>query len=202
MSPHEKTQSALFRTVLDEGPLTLYAANSKSASPIGTIHRHFKQMIESKWLKVYSSQDKSRRKIPYGPTLLGVIHFYRLDKTIQSRLEHHFLKWVRFDDFVSELKDEGFDLKNLKSSKDLFRKYIHYFAGVEDEIETLKEPQTVPREMLLYIGEFLLVRKSEYMKIWEELYGKMPTIRKNVDDYMESTAEFYNRLKKKSKQFS
>ena len=59
----------------------------------------------------------------------------------------------------------------------------------------------MPREILLYIGEFLLVRKPEYMKIWEELYGRMPSIRKNVDDYMESTAEFYDKLKKKSKQF-
>lgn len=202
MSPHERTQSSLFRTMLEEGPLTLYAANSKSASPIGTIHRHFKQMITNKWLKVYSSQDKSRRKIPYGPTLLGLIHFYRLDKTIQSKLEHHFLKWIRFDEFTVELRDEGFELKTLKVSKELFRKYIHYFAGVEDQIETLKEPQTVPRELLLYIGEFLLVRNPEYMKIWEELYGKMPTIRKNVDEYMESTAEFYSNLKKKSRQFS
>ncbi|MBI5698355.1 MAG: hypothetical protein HZC29_07750 [Thaumarchaeota archaeon] len=124
-----------------------------------------------------------------------------MDKAIQPRLEHHFLRWIRFDDFISELKDEEFDLENLKSSKDLFRKYIHYFAGVEDEIETLKEPQTVPREILLYIGEFLLVRKPEYMKIWEELYGRMPIIRKNVDGYMESTKEFYDKLKKKSKQF-
>lgn len=201
MSPHERTQTSLFRTILEEGPLTLYTANAQSASPIGTIHRHFKQMIKNRWLKVYSSQDKTRRKIPYGPTLLGLIHFYRMDKTIQTRLENHFLRWIRFDDFVSELKDEEFDLKNLKNSKDLFRKYIHYFAGVEDEIETLKEPQTVPREILLYIGEFLLVRKPEYMKIWEELYGRMPIIRKNVDGYMESTKEFYDKLKKKSKQF-
>jgi hypothetical protein len=201
MSGHEKTQVSLFRDILDEGPLTLYAANSKSTSPIGTIHRHFKQMIENHWIKIYASlEDKSRRKIPYGPTLLGIIHFYRLDKTIQSRLEHHFLRWIRFDDFVLELSDEGFDPKNLKNSKELFRKYIYYFAGVEDQIETLHEPQTVPRELLLYIGEFLLVRRPEYMKIWEELYKKMPVIRKNVDGYMESTIEFYNTLKKRTKQ--
>ena len=203
MSTHEKTQIGLFRTILEEGPLTLYAANSKSNSPIGTIHRHFKQMIESKWIKVYAQlEDKSRRKIPYGPTLLGLIHFYRLDKTIQSRLEHHFLRWIRFEDFTAELDDEGFELKNLKNSKELFRKYVYYFAGVEDQIETLRDPQTVPRELLLYIGEFLLVRRPEYMKIWEELYKKMPVIRKNVDGYMESTIEFYNTLKKRSKNLS
>jgi hypothetical protein len=37
------------------------------------------------------------------------------------------------------------------------------------------------------------------MKIWEELYGKMPIIRKNVDGYMQSTIEFYEKLKKKNK---
>jgi len=203
MSAHEKTQTSLFKTILEEGPLTLYAANSKSASPIGTIHRHFKQMIENRWIKKYESlDDKSRRKIPYGPTLLGIIHFYRLDKAIQARLEHHFLRWIRFDDFVVELDDEGFDSKNLKNSKELFRKYVYYFAGVEDQIETLREPQNVPRELLLYIGEFLLVRRPEYMKIWEDLYKKMPVIRKNVDGYMESTIEFYNTLKKRTKQLS
>ncbi len=203
MSTHEKTQIGLFRTILEEGPLTLYVANSKSNSPIGTIHRHFKQMIESKWIKVYAQlEDKSRRKIPYGLTLLGLIHFYRLDKTIQSRLEHHFLRWIRFKDFTAELDDEGFELKNLKNSKELFRKYVYYFAGVEDQIETLRDPQTVPQELLLYIGEFLLVRRPEYMKIWEELYKKMPVIRKNVDGYMESTIEFYNTLKRRSKNLS
>lgn len=203
MSTHEKTQIGLFRAILEEGPLTLYAANSRSNSPIGTIHRHFKQMIESKWIKIYAHlEDKSRRKIPYGPTLLGLIHFYRLDKTIQSRLDYHFLRWIRFEDFTAELDDEGFELKNLKNSKELFRKYVYYFAGVEDQIETLRDPQTVPRELLLYIGEFLLVRRPEYMKIWEELYKKMPMIRKNVDGYMESTIEFYNTLKKRSKNLS
>lgn len=197
MSTHEKTQISLFRTILEEGPLTLYAANSKSASPIGTIHRHFRQMIENRWIKVYHSlEDKSRRKISYGPTLLGIIHFYRLDKAIQSRLEHHFLRWIQFDDFAAELYDEGFE--SLKNSKELFRKYVYYFAGVEDQIEMLREPQTVPRELLLYVGEFLLVRRPEYMKIWEELYKKMPVIRKNVDGYMKSTIAFYNTLKKKT----
>lgn len=198
ISNHEKTQSSIFRTILENGPLTLYTANSKSSSPIGTIHRHFKQMNENKWIKIYTNiEDKSRRKIPYGPTLLGMIHFYRLDKTIQTKLERHFLKWIRFEDFFEELNEEGFDLRDLKNSKELFKKYIHYFAGVEDQIDTLKEPQTVPRELLLYIGEFLLVRKPEYMKIWEELYQKMPIIRKNVDEYIQSTTEFYNKLKSK-----
>ena len=203
MSSHEQTQISLFRTILEEGPLTLYVANAKSSSPIGTIHRHFREMMQTKKIKVYTNlEDQSRGKIHYGPTLLGMIHFYRLDKILQARLENYFLKWIRFDNFLSELKDEGFDLNDIARSRDvknLFKKYVHYFAGVEDQIAALREPNSIPRDILLYIGEFLLVRRPEYMKIWEELYGKMPIIRKNVDGYMQSTIEFYEKLKKKNK---
>lgn len=205
MSAHDQTQASLFRAILDEGPLTLYAANLKSSSPIGTIHRHFKEMMEEKKIKIYKNlDDTSRRKIHYGPTLLGMIHFYRHDKTIQGKIENYFLIWASFDDFISELVDEGFEKKSLAKPKDakiLFRKYIHYFAGVEEQIDLLRKPEAIPRESLLYIGEFLLALKPDYMKIWEELYSKMPTIRKNVDGYMESSIEFYSKLKQKSKRF-
>lgn len=199
MSTHEKTQVRLFRTILDEGPLTLYSANSKSKSPIGTIHRHFKEMVKHKWIKTYTElKDTSRRKIHYGPTLLGVVYFYSKDPIVQDKLEQYFLKWIQFEDFLFELSEEGFDIRNivkLKDCKNLFKKYVHYFAGVEEQITMLRQPENIPREILLYIGEFLLVRKPEYMKIWEELYRKMPAIRKNVDEYIDSTTEFYNRIK-------
>ncbi|HWP78678.1 MAG TPA: ArsR family transcriptional regulator [Candidatus Nitrosotenuis sp.] len=200
MSTHSQTQMSLFRIILEEGPLTLYAANIKSSSPIGTIHRHFREMVREKKIKIYTNlNDKSRGKIYYGPTLLGMVYFYRFDKTIQTRLDDYFLKWIGFDDFVAELREEGFITSNIaksRDSKNLFRKYVHYFAGVENQIASLKEPDTIPREMLLYVGEFLLVRQPEYMKIWEELYHKMPSIKKNVDEYMQSTIEFYKKLKK------
>lgn len=200
-SNYEKTQSNLFKVILDEGPLTLYTANSKTQNPLGTIHRHFKAMLESKWVKVYSSlEDTSRGKIHYGPTLLGIIHFYNTDPNIQNRLEHYFYRWMGYEDFKKELHEEGFvdkDLANLKKCSALFKKYIHYFAGVEEHIAMLKEPEKIPRDILLYIGEFLLVRRPEYMVIWEELYQKMPTIRKNVDEYMNSTISFYNKMKRK-----
>lgn len=200
MSAHDQTQMSLFRTILESGPLTLYAANSKTSSPIGTIHRHFRQMIEAKKIKVYKNlDDKSRGKIHYGPTLLGIIHFYRFDKVLQARLDEFYLKWIGYDDFLAELEEEGFTINEIRQSRDsknLFRKYVHYFAGVEDQIDSLQELSTIPREILLYVGEFLLVRRPEYMRIWEELYHKMPTIKKNVDDYMLSTAEFYKKLKR------
>lgn len=197
MSTHEKTQVSLFTTILEEGPLTLYAANAKASSPIGTIHRHFKEMEGAGWIKAYSGLNDTRRKIHYGPTLLGVIHFYSLDTRIQERLERYFLKWIGFGDFVLELEEEGFDVSDSASRelKSLFKKYVQYFAGVEGQIMLLRQPEKIPREILLYIGEFLLVRKPEYMRIWEELYKRMPVIRKNVDEYMETTLSSYNRLR-------
>lgn len=202
MSTHEKTQARLFRMILDQGPLTLYTANANLDVPIGTIHRHMKELTGSKKIKVYRDSKSGRKKIPYGPTLTGIIHFYRFDKTIQERLENHFLKWSEFGDFISELKEEGFTEQNLakpKETKMLFKKYVHYFAGVEDQIDSLRNPNVIPRNVLLYIGEFLLALKPEYMKIWEDLYGKMPIIRKNADEYMASTIEFYKLLKKKTR---
>lgn len=200
MSGHEKTQLRLFRLILEEGPLTLYTANTKLDVPIGTIHRHIKELIGSNKIKAYRNLEKSgRKKIPYGPTLVGLVYFYRFDKTIQEQMESHFLKWLEFDDFLSELREEGFTEKNLanpKETKTLFKKYIHYFAGVEDQIDSLRNPDVIPRNVLLYIGEFLLALKPEYIKVWETLYWKMPVIRKNADEYMESTIEFYKRLKK------
>lgn len=200
MSGHEKTQMRLFRLILEDGPLTLYTANAKLDVPIGTIHRHIKELTSSKKIKIYRSMEKSgRKKIPYGPTLVGLVYFYRFDKMIPERLESHFLKWLEFDDFVSELRDEGFTEENLarpKETKILFKKYIHYFAGVEDQIDSLRNPDVIPRNILLYIGEFLLALRPEYMRIWEDLYRKMPVIRKNADEYMESTIESYRRLKK------
>lgn len=204
ISAHQRTQQNLFRTILDHGPLTLYSANAKTSSPIGTIHRHFRSMMNAKKIKVYENLDDKRGKIHYGPTLLGIIYFYRFDKTVQSKIEHYIQKWCDYADFVSELKEEGFDTnaKSMRESRSLVRKYVHYFAGVEDQIDLLKDPDALPREALLYIGEFLLVRKPEYMRIWEDLYGKMPTVRKNVDEYMQSSMESYKRLRKKTRKDS
>jgi len=57
------TSMDIFRAIMDHGQLTLYSANAKTRIPIGTIHRHFKQLNKLGKIRVYESKDKGRKKI-------------------------------------------------------------------------------------------------------------------------------------------
>ena len=189
--------------MLDKGPLTLYAANTESDIPIGTIHRHFKEMIDTEKIKIYDHGKSARKKISYGPTLYGLIYFYRIDKEIEKRLENYFDLWIAKQQFLSELKDAGFDEKKImfdsKTSKKIFRKYVHYYAGVEEQlIYFSKNINELPRDVRMFLGEFLVVTKGDYKKLWEELYLSLPGFRKNVKDFFEDMIKFYSELKKKN----
>ena len=74
-----KTQTTvdIFKAIMDYGPLTLYSANNKTRIPIGTIHRHFKQLRKANKIRVYTSKRKGRKKIEYGPTIYGMIKIGR-----------------------------------------------------------------------------------------------------------------------------
>lgn len=202
ISTHDSTASQLFKLILDKGPLTLYAANTGSDIPIGTIHRHFKEMIDTEKIKVYDHGKSGRKKISYGPTLYGLIYFYRIDKDVEKKLESYFDLWSEKEQFLSELKDAGFDEKKItsdsKTSKKIFRKYVHYYAGVEEQlINFAKNMNELPRDARMFLGEFLVATKSDYKKIWEELYLSLPGFRKNVKDFFEAMIKFYSELKKK-----
>ena len=55
MSTTNQTSMDIFREILNDGkPVTLYSANAKTRIPIGTIHRHFKQLEKNR-------EDKSLR---------------------------------------------------------------------------------------------------------------------------------------------
>ncbi len=195
------TASDIFRLILDKGPLTLYSASAQSSIPLGTIHRHFKEMEQSGKIKVYEDKHKGRQKKPYGPTVHGFVFFYGLDKTINSKLENYFLLWIDHQEFLDDLQGQGFDvdkiIKQPKTSTALFRKYVHYFAGVENQLELLKNgTANISQEVLDFIGEALLSMKPEYMKIWQELYKSMPGIKNNVDTYLENTIDLYKQLKR------
>ena len=198
------TRMDIFRLILDEGPLTLYTASTKSHFPLGTIHRHFKEMEKSKKIKVYDIDQKSRRKKPYGPTVFGIVSVYDFDKKIRSKLENYFLLWIEHKEFLSDLKENGFDadkiISNPKKSKELFRKYVEYGAAVERQLALLqKDPSLLPREVSVFVGEILLVTMNpSYMKQWEELYINLPGLRKAIDSYLGSMIQVQNRLKKKS----
>ena len=201
ISTSKHTASDIFRLILDKGPLTLYSASTESKFPLGTIHRHFKEMEQSGKITVYRKK-QGRKKKPYGPTVYGFVFFYGFDKVIRSKLENYFLLWLDHEEFVTNLKKEGFNVSKIATqphkSKSLFRKYVHYFSGVEHQLELIKNGQkTIPREISLFIGEALLAMNPEYMKIWEELYKNVPGIKNNVDGYLEDTIKIYKQLKKK-----
>ena len=67
MSTTADTSMDIFEAIMDNGPLTLYSANNKTRIPVGTIHRHFKQLTRTGKIRVYASSSKGRKKIEYGP---------------------------------------------------------------------------------------------------------------------------------------
>ena len=200
ISTHDKTASVLFKMILEKGPLTLYTANTKSDIPIGTIHRHFKEMEDTEKIKIYDHGKSGRKKISYGPTLYGLISFYSIDKEIEKKLEDYFDQWIRKEQFLVELKNAGFDEKKIHSitTKKVFRKYVQYYAGVEEQlIYFAKNINELPHDLRMFLGEFLVVTKSDYKKLWEELYLSLPGFRKNVKDFFSEMIKFYSELKKK-----
>ena len=142
ISQSTRTSLDIFRLIVDQGPLTLYSASSQSSFPLGTIHRHFKEMERSGKIITYQDEDNGRRKKPYGPSIFGFVYFSRIDKTIRSKLENYFLIWSDYKDFQNDLKLNGFDvpeiLKNPRKFKELFKKYVEYETKIEDQIDYLK----------------------------------------------------------------
>ena len=204
ISAHDKTALELYKIIINKGPLTLYSANSRSNMPIGTIHRHFKEMIETEKIMIYEISQAGRKKISYGPTLYGFIYFYRLDDEIKKNLDSYFDTWIKKEKFVEDLKKAGFDEKKItsdaKESKKIFSKFIYFYAGIEDQLEYLvKNLKDVPRDIRWFMGGFLLVHKREYMKAYNDLVRTMPGLRKDISNFLESMIESYGNLKKMTK---
>ena len=202
MSTSQKTSMDIFRGIMDHGPLTLYSANNKTKMPIGTIHRHFKQLEKTGKIRVYESKDKGRKKIEYGPTIYGVLSFYRRDKEFAKKIQNYFLIWIENKEFQNELEKEGFDITfdNLKKSKQIFQKYMDYFSAVEEQIDMIKRGEDiVSRDSLIIISSGLLSSEPQYQKLWAELYSSLPGMRKSLDDYMENMIKSYKEFKKNFK---
>ena len=202
MSTSQKTSMDIFRGIMDYGPLTLYSANSKTKMPIGTIHRHFKQLEKTGKIRVYESRKKGRKKIEYGPTIYGIISFYRQDIEFAKKIQNYFLIWIENKEFQNELEKEGFDITfdNLKKSKQIFQKYMDYFSAVEEQIEMIKRGEDiVSRDTLIVISSGLLSTNPQYQKLWTELYSSLPGMRKSLDDYMENMIKSYKGFKKNLK---
>ena len=202
MSTKTQTSVDIFRAIMDHGPLTLYSANNKTRIPIGTIHRHFKQLSKANKIRVYASKRKGRKKIEYGPTIYGMISFYRKDQEFAEKIENYFLMWIEHKEFQKELATEGFDtsLENLKKSKHVFKKYMNYFGAVEQQIEKIRKGEdAISRDILIILSSEMLSSNLYYQKLWIELYNELPGMQKSLDYYMESMIKSYKEFKKKLK---
>lgn len=187
---------------MDHGPLTLYSANNKTRIPIGTIHRHFKQLSKANKIRVYASKRKGRKKIEYGPTIYGMISFYRQDHEFAEKIENYFLMWIEHKEFQKELATEGFDtsLENLKKSKHVFRKYMNYFGAIEQQIEKIRKGEdAISHDILIILSSEMLSSDPHYQKLFTELYNELPGMQKSLDEYMETMIKSYKEFKKKLK---
>ena len=201
MSTSMQTSVEIFKSIMDHGPLTLYSAKSQTKMPIGTIHRHLKQLEKTGKIRVYESRKKGRKKIEYGPTIYGILYFYRQDKEFAKKIQNYFLIWIENKEFQNELEKEGFDtnLNSLKNSKQVFQKYMDYFSGVEEQIDVIKRGEdTVSRDILIMIGSGLLSSNPQFQKLWTDLYSSLPGMRKSLDSYMKNMVKSYRELENNS----
>jgi hypothetical protein len=199
MSTAEKTSLDIFKGIMDWGPLTLYSANAKTRMPIGTIHRHIKLLEKTGKIKAYESKTTGRKKIQYGPTIYGILSFYRQDKKLSSSIQNYFLLWIEHKEFQKELEKEGFDISgDLAKSKHIFQKYMDYFSAVEKQMEKIKKGDSViSRDVLILISSGLLSSDPHYQKLWQELYQNLPGVRKSLDEYMTNMIKSYKEFKKR-----
>ena len=202
MSTKTQTSVDIFRAIMDHGPLTLYSANSTTRIPIGTIHRHFKQLSKANKIRVYESKRKGRKKIEYGPTIYGMISFYRHDKEFAEKIENYFLMWIEHKEFQKELAVEGFDttFEILKKSKHVFRKYMNYFSAIEQQIEKIRKGEdAISHDILIILSSEILSSNPHYQKLLIDLYNELPGMQKSLDEHMETMMKSYKEFKEKLK---
>jgi len=202
ISTANHTSMDIFRAIMDHGPLTLYSTNSKTRIPIGTIHRHFKQLNKLGKIRIYDLKDKGRKKIEYGPTMYGIVSFYKQDKEFADKIENYYLIWIENKEFQRDLEAEGFDTSdaNLKKSKQVFRKYMNYFSAVEEQVEKIKNGEdSISRDMQIFFSSMLLSSDPHYQRLWTELYNELPGMQKSLEEYMDTMIKTYKEFKKNLK---
>ena len=201
ISKAQQTSLDIFKAIMDNGPLTLYSANSITRIPIGTIHRHFKILEETGKIRPYQTDSDGRKKKEYGPTMYGITTCYTADKEFAKKAENYFLIWIENIEFQKELVSVGFDINydTLKKSKHVFKKYLDYFGAIEKQIERIKNgTDAVSHEIMMYLGSILLSSHIRYQKMWTELYHNLPGMQKRFDDNMKNMTESYNNFTKAS----
>lgn len=202
ISGSARTGLDIFGLVIDRGPLTLYSASTQSRFPLGTIHRHLREMERTGRISAYATSG-GRRKKPYGPTVFGFVYYSRIDGRIRDRLENYFLLWLEHGDFRGDLGRNGFDVDELlrhpHRSKALFRKYVEYCSLIEEQLDQIKNDwDSVPRDFAVFIGEvMLLTNRPSHFGTWQELYMRMPGLRRNADSRLDHMRKLQTKLHKK-----
>ena len=200
ISTKDQTAVDIFKYILDAGPVTLYATSTNTRFPLGTIHRHFKELEKASKIKIYYQNPKGRRKKMYGPTFYGIVYFARLDSKMLEKIENYFLLWIENKEFLDILKNEGFDIiklqKNPKDCKQLFRKYVEYGIIVENQIDILKnDSKSISHDMLIFIGEILLTSNPKFTNHWRYLYKNLPGLQKAIDTNIQNLIAMQKQLK-------
>lgn len=201
ISNYDERQNKIFNTILEFGqPKTTYDLMKKGWK-IATIHRHIKEMLDQAEIKIYSEDKKGRKKIQYGPTIMGLWRFYNVNNYVQKNIEQIFINWKDVDKFKEELKEISFSeelLENTKSQK-IFKDLIFFNAGTEKAYEDLaNDPYEIPYESMIFIGGYLLASKKEYVNARNNMVKNLPLFQKAMTNIYKNITKQYNAFKEKS----
>ena len=142
ISASDITMAKLFKTLVSNGPSTVYSIANQEDIPQPTVYRIFKNLEKASMIQVYE-EDKAhgRRRIFYGPTVNGVLGMCCLFDNIPKEnldLELIFDAWLKEEKFFNELEPlfSSNKLQNAPvSSKKIFKKFLKSQAKALREFE-------------------------------------------------------------------
>ena len=184
ISASDITTAKLFKTLVSNGPSTVYSIANQEDIPQPTVYRIFKNLEKSSMIQVYE-EDKAhgRRRIFYGPTVNGVLGMYLLFDNIPKEnldLELIFDVWLKEEKFFNELVPlfSANKLQNAPvSSKKIFKKFLKSQAKALKEFEKyIDENGDIPFAYKVQMGATLLRGKNseKFDRDSRELVTEMP----------------------------
>ena len=184
ISASDITMAKLFKTLVSNGPSTVYSIANQEDIPQPTVYRIFKNLEKSSMIQVYE-EDKAhgRRRIFYGPTVNGVLGMYLLFDNIPKEnldLELIFDVWLKEEKFFNELVPlfSANKLQNAPvSSKKIFKKFLKSQAKALKEFEKyIDENGDIPFAYKVQMGATLLRGKNseKFDRDSRELVTEMP----------------------------
>ena len=184
ISASDITTAKLFKTLVSNGPSTVYSIANQEDIPQPTVYRIFKNLEKSSMIQVYE-EDKAhgRRRIFYGPTVDGVLGMYCLFDNIPKEnldLELIFDVWLKEEKFFNELVPlfSANKLQNAPvSSKKIFKKFLKSQAKALKEFEKyIDENGDIPFAYKVQMGATLLRGKNseKFDRDSRELVTEMP----------------------------